>query len=72
MISEQIKYKRLNLVNNRLRWKYTGILHEYLELDDNVENIQYECINCNIESRRMGNRSNESNEIKYKKDALLL
>ena len=33
MISEQIKYKRLNLVNNRLRWKYTGILHEYLELD---------------------------------------
>lgn len=72
MISEQIKYKRLNLVNNRLRWKYTGILHEYLELDDNVENIEYECINCNIQSRRMGNRSNESNEIKYKKDALLL
>ena len=65
-------YTRIQLINNRKKYKYVGILHEYIEcLETNTTNTstilhgEYY-----INSGKFGNRSNDTN--KYSKDALLL
>ena len=66
---ETVKYDRIQLVNNRKRWKYIGVLHEYIEcLEKNTTNH----LNGNyyIISGKCGNRS-KCND-KYIKDALTL
>ncbi len=65
-------YVRLLLVNNRLHWKFMGVLHEYII----CTNENYNCIldniggNYHIVSGKSGARSNNPN--KYRDDALIL
>jgi hypothetical protein len=64
-----IQYVRPLLINNRKKWKFVGVLHEYLECLENktstILNGDYFLI-----SGRTGNRS--KNENKYLNDALIL
>jgi hypothetical protein len=66
-----LKYQRKCLVNNRKKWKYVGVLHEYIEFSDigqcKVDNIEG---NYYIKSNRLGARSKDPN--KYLKDAKML
>jgi glycosyltransferase involved in cell wall biosynthesis len=66
-----IKYQRMCLVNNRKKWKYVGVLHEYIEFSDigqcTVEKIEG---NYYIKSNRLGARNLDPN--KYLKDAKML
>lgn len=63
-------YSRPLLVNNRLKWKWVGVLHEYLE------SLSFNITLCTIkgdyyiESGRTGSRSQDKD--KYLKDAQLL
>jgi hypothetical protein len=65
-------YVRLLLVNNRLHWKFVGVLHEYII----CTNENYSYTHGNIEgnyhliSGKSGARSNNPN--KYRDDALIL
>ncbi len=68
--SNDFKYIRPIIINNRKKWKFKGILHEYLEpLDLNIQTatIQGDYF---IVSGKEGNRSKNSN--KYLDDAILL
>lgn len=68
--SEQFKYVRPLIINNRKKWRFKGILHEYLEPLENInsdETINGEYV---ITSGKEGNRSKNSN--KYANDAELL
>jgi len=66
---ESIKYNRIQLVNNRKKWKYIGVLHEYIEC---VENVITSHLHGDyyILGRCIGNRS-KCND-KYANDALTL
>ena len=73
MANGPTKYKRLNFVNNRLKWKYVGVLHEYIQFnEDRKSNVGYINSPYQINSRRLGDRSKDPPKIKYKKDALIL
>jgi len=63
-------YVRPLLVNNRKRWKFMGVLHEYLKNIDPVESKGMINGDYFIESGKKGNRSSDPN--KYKKDAEIL
>jgi len=66
----QFKYVRPLLFTNHKKWKYTGVLHEYLEpLEEMTTPITFKG-NYFIESGRLGDRS--KNPDKYYHDALLL
>jgi len=66
------QYKRHLLINNRIEWKFVGVLHEYLctindkltFTNDTIEGEYY------IDSGKTGNRSQDPD--KYKKDAMIL
>jgi glycosyltransferase involved in cell wall biosynthesis len=64
-------YYRPLIVDNRKKWKFTGVLHEYLEKDEEFE--EFTAViqgNYSIHSGRIGNRSKDPE--KYKKDAVVL
>lgn len=63
-----ISYMRLQLVSNRINWRYVGVLHEYI-FSDQAKNIQVLTGIYNI-PHTDGARSSDPN--KFKKDALLL
>ena len=65
-----VSYVRVLLVNNRKRWCYKCVLHEYIECLDPV--CKYETINGNyyVVSGRSGARNQDPQ--KYYKDALIL
>ena len=69
---DNFSYIRLLFVNNRLHWKFMGVLHEYIT----CTNENYNCILDNIDgnyhlvSGKSGARSNNPN--KYRDDALIL
>ncbi|ARF08678.1 glycosyltransferase [Catovirus CTV1] len=67
-IGNDFVYYRPQLIKNdkRLGWKYVGGLHEYLDSSKPKTNIRLNG-NYHLESRRLGNRSKDSN--KYQKDA---
>ena len=69
--SNSFSYYRTLLINNRKKWKFNGVLHEYLTpidiIDENTLNIEGSYY---IESGRTGNRS--LNKDKYKNDAEIL
>ncbi len=68
-LDNKIIYDRIQLINNRKKYRYVGILHEYIEcLEEHKCSILQG--NYKIISGRFGDRSNCSN--KYLKDALLL
>ena len=65
-------YKRILLVNNKLKWKFEGVLHEYIicidkDLNNDVGMIEGDYF---IDSGKTGARSKDPN--KYYNDALLL
>jgi len=63
-------YHRSVLVSNRMKWKYVGVLHEYLVNIDPIKSDEYLLGNFHIESRRLGSRNNNPN--KYLDDAITL
>jgi hypothetical protein len=65
-----IRLTRPQLFNNRKRWKYVGVLHEYLESIDPTEKSVVHKGNYYFTLGEQGNRSKDSN--KYLKDASVL
>ena len=69
---DNFSYVRLLLVNNALRWKFMGVLHEYIICTNENYSCKYENIegNYHLISGKSGARSNNPN--KYRDDALIL
>ena len=69
---DNFSYVRLLLVNNALRWKFMGVLHEYIICTNENYNCKYENIegNYHLISGKSGARSNNPN--KYRDDAMIL
>jgi hypothetical protein len=67
-----VKYMRLSLVNNHKKWKYTGVLHEYIEIATKDEPIIIEKLQGDyyIQGNELGARS--TNPDKYLNDANIL
>ena len=63
-------YYRPILVSNRMKWKYNGVLHEYIVNIDPIQSEEHLYGNYYIESRRLGSRS--KNPDKYLNDAMVL
>ncbi|HTI60215.1 glycosyltransferase [Mucilaginibacter sp.] len=63
-----ITYRRCQLVNNRLNWRYEGVLHEYIYCDEAATPGLYEGIS--VVRFLDGARSSDPN--KFKRDALVL
>lgn len=68
-IGKDFTYNRPLLINNRKKWKFVGVLHEYLQCLE-YNNKQLLEGSYYIESGRIGNRSKQTN--KYIKDAEIL
>jgi hypothetical protein len=68
--NNDLKYVRPLIINNRKKWKFRGILHEFLESLENVKDDVTIGGNYYIISGKEGARSKKSN--KYVKDANLL
>jgi GR25 family glycosyltransferase involved in LPS biosynthesis len=69
-IGQGFEYVRPLLINNRKRWMFKGVLHEYLH---NLEPVNQDMTvqgNYHIDSGRTGNRS--QNPTKYYDDAIIL
>jgi hypothetical protein len=68
---QNFTYERALIFNNKLKWEYRGVLHEFANCV-NKKNPFQERIRGDwyIESRRLGDRNKDPE--KYKKDALLL
>ena len=69
-LGKDFVYKRPLLVNNRLRWKFAGVLHEFLACVDTFKTQETIEGNYYVESGKSGARSLDKD--KYKKDALIL
>jgi len=69
-LGESFVYMRTLIVNNRKRWRYIGVLHEYITCVDKEESSFAIQGNYYIESGRVGSRSQDPN--KYLKDANVL
>jgi hypothetical protein len=71
-IMSGVKYMRLSLVNNHKKWKYIGVLHEYIEIVNKDEPIIIEKLQGDyyIQSNRLGARN--KNPDKYLNDANIL
>ena len=67
---KEFTYLRPLLVNNRKRWEYKGVLHEYLSSKDNSNMSTFIRGDYYIESGRLGDRSKNPN--KYRDDAIVL
>lgn len=65
-----ISYSRILLINNKIKWKYVGVLHEYIECIENNPNISHIDSDYYIISGRSGSRNKDMN--KYLNDALIL
>ena len=64
------RYSRLQLFNNRKRWKYVGVLHEYPAPLDTMGPVTHVAGDYYFISGREGARNKDPD--KYKKDALVL
>lgn len=67
---DNFNYFRPLLINNKKKWKFIGVLHEYLEAVDFKQNGNFIEGNYYISSGRFGNRSSFTD--KYLKDAKIL
>ena len=68
--SKDFFYKRPLLINNNKRWKFKGVLHEYLENIDEINKTVFIDGDYYIESGKEGNRNKNIN--KYYNDAKIL
>ena len=64
------RYMRPILITNRKRWKYVGVLHEFITAIDKIDSVENVNGDYFIESGKTGSRSMNPN--KYKDDAELL
>jgi hypothetical protein len=62
-------FKRPLLINNRIHWRFVGVLHEFLECDKSASSMEISG-DYFIESGRTGNRI--KNPRKYHDDAVIL
>ena len=69
-LGESFVYLRTLIVNNRKRWRFVGVLHEYISCVDREESSQAIEGNYHVESGRSGSRNKDPN--KYIKDAEVL
>jgi GR25 family glycosyltransferase involved in LPS biosynthesis len=69
---DNFSYVRLLFVNNRLTWKFMGVLHEYITCINENYNCTFSNVdgNYHLVSGKSGARSNNPN--KYKDDAMIL
>ncbi len=65
-----VSYKRILLINNRIKWKYESIIHEYIVCLKPEPKMEDLFGNYCIISGKTGNRSKDPK--KYLKDALVL
>ncbi len=65
-----LRYKRLQLFKNTLRWKYEGVLHEYPVCIDKHKELGYIVGDYYFISGRKGSRNKDPK--KYEKDAAIL
>jgi tetratricopeptide (TPR) repeat protein len=63
-------YNRTLLINNRKKWEFVGVLHEYITCEDPNTTSDIITGNYYIQSGRTGARS--SDPLKYEKDAIIL
>jgi GR25 family glycosyltransferase involved in LPS biosynthesis/tetratricopeptide (TPR) repeat protein len=63
-------YYRPQLINNRKKWMYVGVLHEYLKAEEPVNGELYMDGDYYIDSGKTGDRSKDPQ--KYHKDAQIL
>lgn len=63
-------YNRNLLINNRKKWKFVGVLHEYIACEEPNTTSDIITGNYYIQSGRTGARSSDSR--KYEKDAIVL
>ena len=68
--SNDTSYWRICMVNNRKRWKYVGVIHEYIECLDNSKANKYILGEYHVSHGTTGNRSTDPK--KYSKDAIIL
>lgn len=68
--SNGIQYIRTQLINNRKKWKYVGVLHEYITCCENSNEPHIITGNYYTISGRTSQRNKDTN--KYLKDALIL
>ena len=68
--SNSISYSRSQLFNNRKKWKYIGVLHEYPSCDEKCNSEFSITGDYYFSSNRTGNRSQDP--LKYAKDAEIL
>jgi tetratricopeptide (TPR) repeat protein len=64
------EYVRTLLINNRKKWKFIGVLHEYITCEDTNHKLEVIKGNYYIQSGRTGARS--ADPRKYEKDAIVL
>ena len=69
-LGQSFVYMRTLIVNNRKRWKYVGVLHEYIACVDKEESSDAIQGNYYVESGRIGSRNLDPD--KYIKDAAVL
>lgn len=69
-LGQSFVYLRTLIVNNRKRWRYVGVLHEYITCVDKEESSYAIQGNYYIDSGRIGSRNQDPN--KYIKDAEVL
>ncbi len=69
-LGQSFVYLRTLIVNNRKRWRYVGVLHEYIACVDKEESSYAIEGNYYVESGRVGSRNQDPN--KYIKDAEVL
>jgi len=64
-----IKYKRIQLINSKLNWKWKGVLHNYLTLTPNSKNFD---TLKNVEMKRNYDGARSKNPKKFNKNAEIL
>ncbi len=69
-LGESFVYLRTLIVNNRKRWRFVGVLHEYIACVDKEESSHVIQGDYYVESGRSGSRNKDPN--KYIKDAAVL
>lgn len=70
---EELNYWRICMVNNRRKWRYVGVLHEYIDaIDKDIRPVKNLFIvgDYHVIHRTTGGRSQDPK--KYEKDAMIL
>lgn len=69
-LGQQFSWNRILIINNRKRWEFKGVLHEYIQAAEQVNGVELIGGNYYISPGHAGSRS--STVDKYLKDAMLL